>query len=215
MPETALLDDGAAELGRRERKKIETRAALQHAAIELFVAKGVDTTTVEEIADRVDVSPRTFHRYFAAKEDVLFADADERLATFTDALRARPDDEPLLEALAAAAQEMAGALVSHTDDERRRLLLIRSTVSLRARNLHYTDEWSNAVAALAADRLGLDPRDPLPILLGACTIAALRTAIDRWLESPRADYHAELARSFALLADLPAATTPRRTRIHR
>ncbi len=211
MGDSALLDDGVAELGRRERKKIETRSALQHAALELFASKGVDATTVEEIADRVDVSPRTFHRYFAAKEDVLFADADERLAVFSAALRTRPVDEPLLSSLAAAAAEMAGSMVEHTDDERRRLLLIRSTVSLRARNLHYTDEWSSAVAALAADRLGQDPRDPLPILLGACTIAALRTAIDRWLESPHADYHAELAHSFALLADLPAATTPRRT----
>ena len=199
--------------GLRERKKLETRDALVHAALALFEAKGVDATTVEEIAQHVDVSPRTFHRYFPAKEDVLFADADVRLQRFTEVLQARPPGEPLLESLAAAAGEMAAVMVERTDDEQRRLRVIRSNPGVRGRNLGYTDEWSTAVATHAALRLGQHPSDPLPILLGACTIAALRTAIERWLVAPHADYQAELAQSFVLLADLAAATESRRARV--
>ncbi len=69
------------------------------------------------------------------------------------------------------------------------------------------------MATHAALRLGQHPSDPLPILLGACTIAALRTAIERWLVAPHADYQAELAQSFVLLADLAAATESRRARV--
>ena len=209
MTNTLTLDDGAA-LGRRERKKIETRDALVQVALELFEAKGVAATTVEEIADRVNVSPRTFHRYFAAKEDVLFVDAGERLERFRTVLAARPADEPLLDSLAAATATMADSFMADQELERRRLRVIRSNTVLRGLNLRHTDEWNQAISALAAERLGQGPRDALPILLGACTIGALRTALDRWLESPDADYRVELAHCFELLSDLGAATTPGR-----
>ena len=79
--------------------------------------------------------------------------------------------------------------------------------TLRARSLQHSDRLSSIVAEHAAARLSTDPNDPLPRLLGACTLAALRTAHERWLEDPRVDHRAEIDRCFALLADLGSATT--------
>ena len=62
-----------AEPPRRERKKRQTRDALVHAALKLFDAKGYEHTAVREITDAVDVSERTFFRYFASKDDVVRA----------------------------------------------------------------------------------------------------------------------------------------------
>ncbi len=195
------------ELGRRERKKIETRRALVDAALELFTERGVEATTVDDIADAVDVSARTFHRYFAAKEDVLFADYGQRQATFELFLTGRPDGEPLLDTLRAAAHGLTDNFLADPTAERRRMHLISTSYTLRARSLQHADIFDGLLRQHVAERLSLDPAEPLPRMLAACTIAALRTARERWLDDEHLDYHAEIDKSFALLANLRKATT--------
>lgn len=60
------------ELGRRERKKEETRQRIFRAALELFRQKGFDATTVDDITERADVAKGTFFNYYPRKESVLF-----------------------------------------------------------------------------------------------------------------------------------------------
>jgi AcrR family transcriptional regulator len=196
------------ELGRRARKKLETRRALVTAALDLFANQGVDETTVDEIADAVDVSARTFHRYFATKEDVLFADSDARCADFAAFLDSRPMSEPVLDTLRAAAHGLTDSFLTDPVNERRRMSLVGTTPTLRAMSLQHTDMLSDLVAEHLADRLSVATTDPLPRLLAACTIAALRTARERWLDDVEVDYHAEIDRCFALVGDLRTATTP-------
>jgi AcrR family transcriptional regulator len=59
---------------RRERKKAQTRARVQEAALELFVSQGYRETTIAQIAARADVATRTVTLHFPAKDDLLFAD---------------------------------------------------------------------------------------------------------------------------------------------
>ncbi|MBP2371603.1 TetR/AcrR family transcriptional regulator [Pseudonocardia parietis] len=71
-----------AQTGSRAQNKAETRLAIQRAAVELFEERGYDATTVDDIARRADVAPRTFFRYFPNKELTLFSeDISGRLAT--------------------------------------------------------------------------------------------------------------------------------------
>jgi AcrR family transcriptional regulator len=195
-------------LGRRERKKQATRDALVDAALALFETHGVDGTTIEEITDQVDVSSRTFHRYFACKEDVLFADSAERGEWFRLALSGRPCDGPLLESLRAAACELAAMLVEQPEREFRRLRLIEQAQSLYARHLRASEEWADAVADYCAGRLALRADDALPTLLASCTSAALRTARRCWARDPSLDLAGEVNRSFRLLGHLAEATAP-------
>lgn len=193
------------EIGRRERKKAETRAALVEAALVLFTEQGVEETSVEQITDRVDVSVRTFHRYFSSKDAVLFADGDDRRAAFEASLRDRPADEPLLTSLREAAAQVTEVFTARPEHESLRLTIIESSESLRAVNLRSTEEWASIVAAFAARRLDLSPEDPLPTLLGSTLVVALRNARRRWQADPSIDLAAEVRRNVDILADIAGA----------
>jgi AcrR family transcriptional regulator len=174
--------DQAAGDGLRERHRLRTEAALEHAALRLFAERGFDVVTVDDIAARADVSRRTFFRYFASKEDVLLSDHPRRLAQLRRALAGRPEDEPALTALRHAILSMTGGY----EEERQRLLdratIMEHTPSLHARSLAHQRLWEEAVAGMVAERMGDDPTvDLRPGVVAASTLASLRVAVAAWL----------------------------------
>jgi AcrR family transcriptional regulator len=58
-------------LGLRDRKRLETRARLETAAVELVLRDGIENATIDAISEHADVSPRTFFNYFDCKEDAI------------------------------------------------------------------------------------------------------------------------------------------------
>jgi len=203
--------------GLRERKKEATREALIEAALELFAAQGFDSTSVDQIADRVHVSARTFHRYFPAKEHVLFADTPSRMELVATLLAADDGTRPLLDVLRDAAMELAATLATEPRRQALRFRIIDGSDRLRAHNLRATEEIADLAATHAAARLGLERSDRLPSLLGTWTIGVLRTAHRRWLDNPKLDMVEEVRAGFVILQTVDAATTtgttkPARTR---
>ena len=75
--------------GLRERKKRQTREAIAHAAMALFVQHGFDAVTVADVARAADVSEKTVFNYFAAKEDLVLHGGEERRAALIEAIRTR------------------------------------------------------------------------------------------------------------------------------
>jgi len=78
------------EPGLRERKRLATRRAIQHAVLTLAGERGLDSVTVEEVSRAAEVSPRTFFNYFGTKEEALIGDipvipAGEALDAFVTA----------------------------------------------------------------------------------------------------------------------------------
>ncbi len=171
--------------GLRERKKEKTRQALETAALELFAEKGFDGTTVDEIAEACDVSQRTFFRYYSAKEDVLFADGDERLEALLTEIARRPADELPIRAVQAA-------FLATTDEysQDRKRLVLRSRIfdgssGLRSHKFERQQSWEEAVATalLARDAQsgGKTPELQLRLVAGA-SMACLRAALHEWLD---------------------------------
>jgi len=79
-----------------------TRAALRRAAMNRFLAQGVEATSAEQIAEDAGVTLRTFYRHFASKQELLFADYDSGLQWFRGALAARPPGEHIIESVRAS-----------------------------------------------------------------------------------------------------------------
>ena len=148
---------------RRERKKRQTRDALVQAALALFIAKGYEQTAVREITDAVDVSERTFFRYFASKEDLALSFAKDHTDALIRELAARPLAEPPLVALRNALHDAIDRLT----DERGELTgdsvylsimkLIEGTPSLLAAHLRYMHDRDEEIARVLAEREGVDP----------------------------------------------------------
>ena len=160
---------------RRERKKRQTQDALIHAALELFEAKGYEQTAVHEITDAVDVSERTFFRYFASKEDLVLSFSRDATAALLEALAARPPEEEPLTALRHAFRQSLEALAADSgilSEEAAYLSVVKlidATPTLLAASLRYAHEHAGEVAGALARREGVDPCTDLRprILVGA------------------------------------------------
>src|SRR5438477_6297927 len=98
-------------IGGMGRWEPNARGRLERAALQLYVERGFEQTTVAEIAQRAGLTARTFFRYFADKREVLFAGSNALQTRMTSALDDAPDSATPIEAVAAAlaaAAEMLG-----------------------------------------------------------------------------------------------------------
>ncbi len=169
-------------VGLRERKKEATRDALIRSAITQFADRGFDHVTVEDIADACDVSPRTFFRYFGAKEDVLFADSDAHCARIIERLGERAEDEPLLDALQRAVVRVAGEYEQDRELKVRRHHIISTTPSLERRLAERSQTWDAQILEALRPRKRLDLDEELRLRLTVATATtALRVASELWI----------------------------------
>jgi AcrR family transcriptional regulator len=170
----------------RERKKLKTREALQDAALDLFAEKGFDHTTIDEIVEACEMSPRTFFRYFANKEAVLLGDNDKKCALLVDALSERPAGESPMRAV----RECVLATLSGLEHDRERLLvhsrIIAETPNLRVYKIEQQQSWEEALfdALRAREEFGARPAHSVfeLRLVASTSVAALRAALETWLE---------------------------------
>ncbi|MGW1914252.1 TetR family transcriptional regulator [Streptomyces sp. NPDC002076] len=171
----------------RERKKQRTREALLRAALELFTTQGYEHTTVDEITEAVDVSQRTFFRYFAGKEDVAFAVQEMTEARFVEAVRARPPHEAPLEALRQAVLEGWDGIRETVESAvpvelyLRMYRTIETTPALLAAHLRRSAATEETIARLLAEREGVDvDADPRPRLAVAVFGGVIRVTERQW-----------------------------------
>ncbi|MFK4064410.1 TetR/AcrR family transcriptional regulator [Streptomyces sp. NPDC029674] len=173
--------------GLRERKKQRTRDALLRVALELFTTKGYEETTVDEITEAVDVSQRTFFRYFANKQEAAFAVQEMVEARFVQALRDRPAREAPLVALRGAvlgAWEAMGQSIEEVvpvELHMRTYQMIESTPALLAVHLRRSIEMEDEIARVIAEREGLDvDSDPRPRVAVAAFSGVMRVTGRLW-----------------------------------
>lgn len=165
----------------RTRKKAATRQSLHEAALRLAMANGLDGVTVEDIADEVGVSRRTFSNYFANKEDAVLHADRERMRRLLAHVRERPASERPWLALRRGVADLYRDRVVPDRAWVEQLRLLRRHPSLLARQAADQITLEQELAAILTTR-GHDIETDLARLMASTFLVTLRTAAVLWLE---------------------------------
>ena len=168
--------------GLTARRVAQTRRAVTVAAARLFIERGYENTTVGDIVTAAGISPRTFFRYFAAKDEVIDELLDDRLRLFAATLHARPADEPLLDALRAAGRHSLAHAAEHGLVEL--YAVVTRTPALRARWLARWNTYTAIITDSLNERLPPNAGQHTAKLAAGALIGMMTTIVDGHIHEP-------------------------------
>lgn len=166
-----------------DRQRTAVRAEITAAARALFVERGFEATTVDQIVAAVGISRRSFFRYFGSKEDVLLGDLAARGDAVARALSQRPEEEDPWDALGNA---MLAAQPETFNDPKADLAvgrMMHETPSLRARLFEKRQHWRDALVPLVARRIGGPSAEFTASAIVSAVLSCVDTASDAWIAS--------------------------------
>ncbi|MBI5089185.1 MAG: TetR family transcriptional regulator [Actinobacteria bacterium] len=167
----------------RQRKKDATQQAIADAAWDLFAERGYHETSINDIAERANVAPRTFFRYFPTKEAVVYPEFDEMLARVREAFFARPTDEPVMASLIGALETLTDSMGEETSRNQQRLHLMKG-VQGGDIGEHFRKRITEEVEALVLAREGESHDALLRARLASGVIALIMdTSREHWLQT--------------------------------
>jgi mycofactocin system transcriptional regulator len=158
-----------------------THAHISHVALELFMERGFDATTVDEIARAAGIGRRTFFRYFPSKNDVPWGEFDTMLEGMRAHLAALPDDLPIMEQLRRSIIEFNRVPESEWEYHRRRMELLLNVPTLLAHSTLRYRAWRQVVADHVARRLELPADDLIPQTMAWTCLGVCLAAYEQWL----------------------------------
>ncbi|MFE2510969.1 TetR family transcriptional regulator [Streptomyces naganishii] len=160
------------------------RDALVAAAFRLFLERGYEQTTVDDIVALAGVGRRSFFRYFPSKEDVVFPDHERCLADMTAFLAASSDGDEPVRRVCDAARLVLGMYAENPAFSVQRYRLTKQVPGLRAYELSVVWRYERALAEylrgrFAGRRDGMLEAD----VIAAAVVAAHNNALRSWLRS--------------------------------
>jgi AcrR family transcriptional regulator len=165
--------------GLRERKKEQTRAAIQREALRLIAERGYEATTCEQIAAAAEVSAATLFRYFPTKEDIVLRDGYDPV--IAAAVVARPGSEsPLVAVRRGFADALGEVYLGDVEPIRQRTALILSVPALRSRAREQNASLVDHLQQALAERGGSTGNVLEIEVAAACCAAAVSVAVERW-----------------------------------
>jgi len=164
--------------GLRQRKQQQTRERLTRMAMALFLERGFEATTLDDIAAAADISRRSFFHYFASKEDVVFAWQEEITAALIAAVAARPVNESML----AAAENAISAMVRQLKPGEAIAMarLKRDNPALQARDQVKYEKLERALAEALGKRAGHKTERLQARLVAMIATGAMRIGGEAW-----------------------------------
>lgn len=171
-------------MGLRQLKKDKTRAQFLETALALFSQQGFESTTVNQIAAKVGVSPRTLLRYFSSKEDIVVSWLEEGMSDFLINFQSRPIEEHIELALISCARELLNLYLARKEFYLGLEYAIAASPQISSRKYHLTTLLSDEIASIIKSRqLSEDSEVALfPNLFPQVLFTIIRVVITKWVE---------------------------------
>jgi AcrR family transcriptional regulator len=181
------------EVGLRERKRAETRARLETAAVTLAARDGLEHATLDAICEAADVSTRTFFNYFDSKEDAVLGIRDIAIteATVADAL-AGHEDADVIESTVRILFGLINPSVTTSKLQKARIKILKAHPHLLGRLamqfVRMTEQLTTAIQPVLAASPEFRDQDfeestvSAELMLSLCS-GAVRTAVKEWTTS--------------------------------
>ena len=167
---------------RRTRKRLVTRQAISDAATRLFMERGFDRVTIDEIAETADVGRMTVFNHFPRKEDMFFDREQEAHDVAFEAIRSRPPGTSPIEALGELAHRMADQREPAFPlfaDTQAFVETAQASEALKSRARQMRDDFIRALAAILAEAADRSSDDADAHLAAGLIASAWGTAFVR------------------------------------
>ncbi|MDX8512068.1 TetR/AcrR family transcriptional regulator [Mesorhizobium captivum] len=162
--------------GLRERKKRETKKRITEQAIALFLKRGIDQTTLDEIAAAAGISRRTFFYYFTSKDEILLSVLSGIGELLTDAVRNAPAGSTPIGAVWDAVVRVCDAIPANDMIELDQLM--RTSPNVQARKQAFYVEQEGEIYAALKERWPEPERSTALRTVAMISVGALRVAAD-------------------------------------
>lgn len=167
--------------GLRERKKVRTRHDIVESATRLFLERGFEATTMDEIAAAAEVSRSTLFRYFGSKESLVFPHQEERLGMFRRLLARKEDGASPFRIVCRAITELAGVFQRARRELRDQQRIIEGSPGLMAHELAWYDKWEEAIReALVARSAPHGEQAYRARVVASAVFGVIRAALGAW-----------------------------------
>jgi AcrR family transcriptional regulator len=169
-------------VGLRDRKRLETRARVEKAAVEIVLRDGLQQATVDAISAAADISPRTFFNYFDSKEDAILGLRDlEITAELIDAHLAEADTADIVDGLIGLVLELMAPALDDSALHLSRVEVIRRHPELLTRQITQFTRTTDTLTSWARTLMARDPRfsnlDPATSPLAEPILALCASAV--------------------------------------
>jgi AcrR family transcriptional regulator len=160
------------------------RDSLIAAAFRLFLERGYEQTTIDDIVALAGVGRRSFFRYFPSKEDVVFPDHEKCLADMTAFLEASEDaDDPVVR-VCDAARLVLRMYAENPTFSVQRYRLTKQVPGLRTYELSVVWRYERTLAAYLRGRFAARRDGTLRAdVIASAVVAAHNHALRAWLRA--------------------------------
>ncbi|BBX34977.1 transcriptional regulatory protein [Mycolicibacterium mageritense DSM 44476 = CIP 104973] len=204
-----MSEGSAAHLSRVGRRRSTTQDHIADVAIEMFVARGFDEVSVDDIAAAAGISRRTLFRYYGSKNAIPWGNFDAHLQQLRELLATLSPAVPLGDALRQALLAFNTYGAAETEAHRQRMRVILETTGLQAYSMTMYAGWREVIATYVARRTGTQTTDLVPQTAAWLMLGVALSAYEHWLADESASLTAAIADAFDIARPGLDALDPR------